>query len=79
MPTVEVRFRNVNVQAECHVGTRALPTLANVSRDVGESLLGLVGLNFAKRKALHILKDVSGIVRPSRYVYLHAYELRSTS
>ncbi|EAZ13392.1 hypothetical protein OsJ_03311 [Oryza sativa Japonica Group] len=70
MPTVEVRFRNVNVQAECHVGTRALPTLANVSRDVGESLLGLVGLNFAKRKALHILKDVSGIVRPSRMTLL---------
>lgn len=62
-----MRFKNLNVEAECHVGTRALPTLANASRDVVESLLGLVGLNFAKRKALHILKDVSGVVRPSRY------------
>jgi hypothetical protein len=33
IPTVEVRFRDLNVEAECHVGTRALPTLANGPRD----------------------------------------------
>jgi ABC-type multidrug transport system fused ATPase/permease subunit len=70
IPTVEVRFRGVNVQAECHVGTRALPTLANVSLDVADSLLGRVGVKLGKRKTLHILKDVSGVVRPSRMTLL---------
>ncbi|PWZ23262.1 ABC transporter G family member 38 [Zea mays] len=70
IPTVEVRFRGVNVQAECHVGTRALPTLANVSLDVAESLLGRVGVKLGKRKTLHILKDGSGVVRPSRMTLL---------
>jgi ATPase subunit of ABC transporter with duplicated ATPase domains len=64
---VEVRFSNLNVAAECHVGTRAL---ANATRDVTDWLLGLVSLNFAERKALHILKDVSGVIRPSRMTFL---------
>jgi energy-coupling factor transporter ATP-binding protein EcfA2 len=67
---VEVRFRGVHVQAECHVGTRALPTLVNVSLDVADSLLGRVGVKLGKRKTLHILKDVSGVVRPSRMTLL---------
>ncbi|KAK3165312.1 hypothetical protein QOZ80_1AG0031670 [Eleusine coracana subsp. coracana] len=70
IPTVEVRFKNLNVAAECHVGTRALPTLANATRDVADWLLGLVGLNFAERKTLHVLKDVSGVIRPSRMTLL---------
>jgi ABC-type multidrug transport system ATPase subunit len=67
---VEVRFSKLNAAAECHVGTRALPTLANATRDVTDWLLGLVGLNFAERKTLHILKDVSGVIRPSRMTLL---------
>lgn len=70
IPTVEVRFQNLNVAAECHVGTRALPTLANATRDVADWLLGLVGLNLAERKRLQILKDVSGVIRPSRMTLL---------
>jgi len=70
IPTVEVRFRDLNVEAECHVGTRALPTLANVSLDVAEGLLGRVGVRLGKRRTLHILKGVSGVVRPSRMTLL---------
>ena len=70
IPTVEVRFRDLNVEAECHVGTRALPTLANVSLDVAEGLLGRVGVKLGKRRTLHILKGVSGVVRPSRMTLL---------
>ncbi|WVZ68984.1 hypothetical protein U9M48_017853 [Paspalum notatum var. saurae] len=70
IPTAEVRFRNLSVEAECHVGTRALPTLANVSLDVADWLLGRVGASVGKRKTLHILKDVSGVVRPSRMTLL---------
>ncbi|KAL6615974.1 hypothetical protein ACP70R_038244 [Stipagrostis hirtigluma subsp. patula] len=70
IPTVEVRFRNLSVEAECHVGTRALPTLANATRDLCEAVLGLLGINLARRKRLRILKDVSGVVRPSRMTLL---------
>ncbi|EES01392.1 ABC transporter G family member 38 [Sorghum bicolor] len=70
IPTVEVRFRDLNVEAECHVGTRALPTLANVSLDVAEGLLRRVGVKLGKRRTLHILKGVSGVVRPSRMTLL---------
>ncbi|CAD6230064.1 unnamed protein product [Miscanthus lutarioriparius] len=65
IPTVEVRFRDLNVEAECHVGTRALPSL-----DVAEGLLGRVGVKLGKRRTLHILKGVSGVVRPSRMTLL---------
>uniref|UniRef100_A0A453FH60 ABC transporter domain-containing protein n=1 Tax=Aegilops tauschii subsp. strangulata TaxID=200361 RepID=A0A453FH60_AEGTS len=70
IPTAEVRFRNLNVEAECHVGSRALPTLANATLDTVDAMLGLAGVSLAKTKTLHILKDVSGVVRPSRMTLL---------
>ncbi|KAG2591321.1 ABC transporter G family member 38-like [Panicum virgatum] len=71
IPTAEVRFRGLSVEAECHVGTRALPTLANAALDTAESLLGRLGVNLGgKRRPLRILKDVSGVVRPSRMTLL---------
>jgi hypothetical protein len=36
VPRVEVRFRNLNVSTEVHVGRRALPTLVNYVHDVAE-------------------------------------------
>ncbi|CAL9131728.1 unnamed protein product [Musa acuminata var. zebrina] len=70
LPTVEVRFEHLNVEAECHVGNRALPTLTNTARDIAESAIGLLGINLTKRTTLTILKDVSGIVQPSRMTLL---------
>lgn len=31
LPTVEDRFENLKVEAECYVGGRALPTLSNAA------------------------------------------------
>lgn len=31
VPTIEVRFEHLNVEAEAHVGSRALPTIFNFS------------------------------------------------
>ncbi|TVU35261.1 hypothetical protein EJB05_17140, partial [Eragrostis curvula] len=70
VPTVEVRFKDLSVAAECHVGTRALPTLTNATRDVADWLLGLLGAKLARTKTLHILKGVSGVVKPSRMTLL---------
>lgn len=33
LPTIEVRFENLSIEAKCHVGGRALPTLYNVFRN----------------------------------------------
>jgi len=38
VPQVEVRFRNLTVSTEVHVGRRALPTLVNYVHDVAEVL-----------------------------------------
>ncbi|KAM2654151.1 hypothetical protein EV2_025694 [Malus domestica] len=70
LPTVEVRFEHLTVEADCHIGTRALPTLPNVARNIAESALGLIGIKLTKQTKLTILKDVSGIVKPSRMALL---------
>ncbi|OWM77713.1 ABC transporter G family member 29-like [Punica granatum] len=70
LPTVEVRLKNLTVQADCYIGSRALPTLLNVAQNIAESALGLLGIRWAKRAKLTILKDVSGIVKPARMALL---------
>ncbi|KAG0457816.1 hypothetical protein HPP92_022973 [Vanilla planifolia] len=70
LPTVGVRFENLSVEAKCHVGSRALPTLLNASLDIAESILGYIGIKFSQMTTLNILKDVSGIIRPSRMTLL---------
>uniref|UniRef100_A0A7N0TPC8 ABC transporter domain-containing protein n=1 Tax=Kalanchoe fedtschenkoi TaxID=63787 RepID=A0A7N0TPC8_KALFE len=69
-PTVEVRFKNLRVEADCYVGTRALPTLLNSFRNIVESALAAVRLKSAETTRYTILKDISGIVRPSRMTLL---------
>jgi hypothetical protein len=64
LPTVEVRFKNLTVEADSFVGSRALPTLPNVALTIVESLLGLCGISTTKRTQLTILKNASGIVKP---------------
>ncbi|XP_027344116.1 ABC transporter G family member 35 [Abrus precatorius] len=70
LPTVEVRFQNLTVEADSHVGSRALPTLPNVALNIVESGLSLCGITTAKRRNLTILKNVSGIIKPSRMALL---------
>ena len=70
LPTVEVRFEQVTVQAKCHVGSRALPTLLNTARNIAEGALGLCGIRLGRQATLTILRDVSGVVRPSRMTLL---------
>ena len=65
---MEVRFEHLSVEADCYIGDRALPTLTNVARNIVESGLGCVGIKLAKTTKLSILKDASGIIKPSRFV-----------
>ncbi|KDP40864.1 hypothetical protein JCGZ_24863 [Jatropha curcas] len=70
LPKVEVRFEQLKIEADCYVGTRALPTLLNTSRNILESAVGLCGIRLAQRTNYTILKDVSGIIKPSRMTLL---------
>ncbi|XP_061980777.1 ABC transporter G family member 31 [Populus nigra] len=70
VPKVEVRFENLNISAKVQTGSRALPTLINVARDLGEGLLTKLGLFRAKRFPLTILNDISGTVKPGRMTLL---------
>ncbi|XP_062087563.1 ABC transporter G family member 36-like [Humulus lupulus] len=70
LPTVEVRFEHLTVEADCHIGSRALPTLPNAALNLAESAIGLLGISMAKRTKLTILKDASGMIKPSRMTLL---------
>ncbi|XP_019187474.1 PREDICTED: ABC transporter G family member 39-like [Ipomoea nil] len=70
IPKIEVRYEHLSVVGEAHVGHRALPTLANATMNAIESLLRMVHLAPSNRRSIQILKDVSGIVKPSRMTLL---------
>ncbi|KAK4489205.1 hypothetical protein RD792_005000 [Penstemon davidsonii] len=70
LPTVEVKFKKLNIEADCLVGDSGLPTLANTARDIVEMTLSCVGISLTQKTKLTILKDVSGIIKPSRMTLL---------
>ncbi|XP_076900742.1 pleiotropic drug resistance protein 3-like isoform X4 [Bidens hawaiensis] len=65
LPSVEVRYKNLRVEAECKlVHGKPLPTLWNSF----QSLLS-TGLT-SKQAKITILKDVSGVIKPGRMTLL---------
>ncbi|CAH2060101.1 unnamed protein product [Thlaspi arvense] len=69
-PKIEVRFENLSIEADVQAGTRALPTLVNVSRDFVERLLSSLMIMKPRKHKLTILKDISGIIKPGRMTLL---------
>ncbi|KVH92050.1 AAA+ ATPase domain-containing protein [Cynara cardunculus var. scolymus] len=70
LPSVEVRYEHLNIEADCFIGDRALPTLANTVRNIAESALTLFGIRLSESTQLTILHDASGIIKPSRMTLL---------
>ncbi|KAL2539206.1 ABC transporter G family member 29 [Abeliophyllum distichum] len=70
LPTIEVRFEKLTVEADCFIGYRAIPTLLNATRNIAETALSCFGIRLAERTKLTILKDASGIIKPSRMTLL---------
>ncbi|XP_027344301.1 pleiotropic drug resistance protein 1-like isoform X1 [Abrus precatorius] len=70
IPTIEVRYEHLNIEAEAFVGSRALPSFINSVTNVIEGLLNLLHIIPSKKKHVTILKDVSGIVKPRRMTLL---------
>ncbi|XP_071707223.1 pleiotropic drug resistance protein 2-like [Rutidosis leptorrhynchoides] len=70
IPKIEVRYKNLSVEGDVHVASRALPTLLNSTLNTLEGFLRLLRLVPSKKRVVKILHDVSGIVRPSRMTLL---------
>lgn len=68
LPTVEVRFENLTVKTNTHDKKRAIPTLTNTVHNLADMAFGFLGLGLSKRRKLTILDDVSGIIKPARYL-----------
>ncbi|XP_073153582.1 pleiotropic drug resistance protein 1-like [Henckelia pumila] len=70
LPTVEVRFENLHVETEAHVGSRALPSFINFFANIFEGFSSYLHILPSNRKQLLILQDVSGILKPCRMALL---------
>ncbi|RZC92754.1 hypothetical protein C5167_007814 [Papaver somniferum] len=70
IPKVEVRFENLSVEGDAFIASRALPTLFNAMLNAFEMLLGFIRCSPSKKAVNKILRDVSGIVKPSRLTLL---------
>lgn len=69
LPTIEVRYNNLCVEAECEVVKgKPLPTLWNATKSF---LLGIAKIpGLVSETKISIIKDVSGIIKPSRMTLL---------
>ncbi|GMI89506.1 ATP-binding cassette G38, pleiotropic drug resistance 10 [Hibiscus trionum] len=70
LPTIEVRFENINVQGEAYVGSRALPTISNSIFNAIEGVGHRLHILSTRKKKFSILRDVSGIIKPGRLTLL---------
>ncbi|KAI3786042.1 hypothetical protein L1987_45169 [Smallanthus sonchifolius] len=70
LPTIEVKFEHVTVEADVNTGSRALPSFINFHIDFFEGLLSLFRLLPNSKRHITILDDVSGVVKPRRMTLL---------
>ncbi|KAF3334923.1 pleiotropic drug resistance protein 3-like isoform X3 [Carex littledalei] len=66
LPSIEVRFKNLSIEAEAYVGSRGLPTLINSTMNTIESFANALHIVPSRKRPLPILHDVSGIIKPRR-------------
>ncbi|KAK9906410.1 hypothetical protein WJX75_001426 [Coccomyxa subellipsoidea] len=67
---VEVRFENLAVTADVHVGGRALPTVLNSVRNFVESNLQMLHIMRSPKRKFQILNGISGVLKPGRLTLL---------
>ncbi|KAK1434085.1 hypothetical protein QVD17_11003 [Tagetes erecta] len=70
LPTVEVKFEHVTVEADVNTGSRALPSFINFHIELVEGLLNVFHLLRNTKKHITILDDVSGVIKPGRMTLL---------
>ncbi|XP_059293144.1 pleiotropic drug resistance protein 1 [Lycium ferocissimum] len=70
LPTIEVRYEHLNIEAEAYVGSRGLPTFMNFMTNFLETLLNTLHILPSRKRQITILKDISGIIKPCRLTLL---------
>ncbi|TXG49276.1 hypothetical protein EZV62_025151 [Acer yangbiense] len=71
LPTVQVRFQNLSVEAECKVvHGKSLPTLWNTIKNIFSVMINTIGCKYEEINKIKLLKAVSGIIEPSRLTLL---------
>ncbi|KAL0297338.1 UNVERIFIED_CONTAM: Pleiotropic drug resistance protein 1 [Sesamum radiatum] len=60
IPTIEVRYEHLNVDAEAYTASRALPTFVNFNINLIEGILNFLHVLPSRKKPFTILKDTSG-------------------
>uniref|UniRef100_A0ACD5W7I6 Uncharacterized protein n=2 Tax=Avena sativa TaxID=4498 RepID=A0ACD5W7I6_AVESA len=68
LPAIEVRYEDLSIEVDAFVGSAALPTLWNVTTNFLQSLIGR--LASSNKKTINILRNVNGILKPSRLTLL---------
>ncbi|RYR75236.1 hypothetical protein Ahy_A02g009904 [Arachis hypogaea] len=67
IPTIEVRFEHLNVEAEAYVGSRAMPTFINFATNLVENVLTFFHILPSKKKQVTILKNVGDEFQNSKH------------
>ncbi|KAJ8640587.1 hypothetical protein MRB53_017281 [Persea americana] len=70
IPTIEVRFEHLKVDAQAYVGSRGLPSVFNFVVNILEEFLNFLYVLRSKKRTLSVLQDVSGIIKPCRMTLL---------
>ncbi|KAL1544680.1 transcription factor [Salvia divinorum] len=70
IPSIEVRYEHLNIDAEAFSASRALPTFVNFHKNLVEGFLNTLHILPSRKKPFTILKDVSGIIKPCRMTLL---------
>ncbi|KAJ8497976.1 hypothetical protein OPV22_008528 [Ensete ventricosum] len=70
LPTIEVRFEHLSIEAEVHVGSRGLPTILNSALNTLESIANYLHILPSRKRPVSILHDVSGVIKPRRMTLL---------
>ncbi|XP_078168196.1 ABC transporter G family member 36-like isoform X2 [Carex rostrata] len=70
LPTIEVRYENLSIDAEAHVGSRGLPTVINYTMNILESIANYLHILPSRKTKMSILHGVSGIIKPCRMTLL---------
>nr|QIS68420.1 pleiotropic drug resistance protein 1 [Lycium barbarum] len=70
LPSIEVRYEHLNIDADAYAGSRALPTFINFMTNFVETLLNSLHILPSKKRQITILKDISGMIKPCRMTLL---------
>ncbi|XP_078428059.1 ABC transporter G family member 39-like isoform X2 [Wolffia australiana] len=69
-PTIEVRYENLSLQTETHIGKGGVPTNIKFFTSQIEGFLNFLRVWPSRKRSITILHDLNGIIKPSRLTLL---------